>query len=204
MRRGGNVFLQVQTAGNGGRSQLPGALARKPARPGIYRSPGDTACGDAYGTAHAGPDLLPRPYADNPSHTARAHAYRAAHAGSHPHRDAYRAAYAGAHIHRNPDGTAIDAHAATINAYTATAYPACRHAAAILHDAARVNGLTWPPGKIFTPGHTVAPVYPGALVFHPAGVRRFLLIPPGAARLPRSGSRPHDASTAQLLLRWYS
>lgn len=62
MRRGGNVFLQVQTAGNGGRSRLPGALARKPARPGIYRSPGDTACVDAHNTAH--PAAYPASFPD--------------------------------------------------------------------------------------------------------------------------------------------
>lgn len=62
MRRGGSVFLQVQTAGNGGRSRLPGALARKPARPGIYRSPVDTACADAYNTAH--PAAYPASFPD--------------------------------------------------------------------------------------------------------------------------------------------
>ena len=137
MRRGGSVFLQVQTAGNGGQSRLPGALARKPARPGIYRSPGDAACVDAYNTAH--PASFPD--ADGPAHTgADPDLYGTAHTTAdgttRTDQHTYRAAYTGAHIHRNPDGTAIDAHAA--------AYPACHHAAAPLRNAARVNGLTWP------------------------------------------------------------
>lgn len=149
MRRGGSVFLQVQTAGNGGQSRLPGALARKPARPGIYRSPGDAACVDAYNTAHPAAYPASFPDADGPAHTgADPDLYGAAHSAAdgtaRTDQHTYRAAYAGAHIHRNPDGTAIDAHAAAINAYTATAYPACHHAAALLRNAARVNGLTWP------------------------------------------------------------
>lgn len=141
MRRGGSVFLQVQTAGNGGQSRLPGALARKPARPGIYRSPGDAACVDAYNTAHPAAYPASFPNADEPAHTgADPDLYGTAHTTAdgttRTDQHTYRAAYTGAHIHRNPDGTAIDAHAA--------AYPACHHAAAPLRNAARVNGLTWP------------------------------------------------------------
>lgn len=141
MRRGSSVFLQVQTAGNSEQSGLPGALARKPARPGIYRSPGDAACVDAYNTAHPAAYPASFPDADGPAHTgADPDLYGTAHTTAdgttRTDQHTYRAAYTGAHIHRNPDGTAIDAHAA--------AYPACHHAAAPLRNAARVNGLTWP------------------------------------------------------------